>query len=150
MPKNEKLGFFNPSDLVWKGDLWTVIFCNLLFKRLLSIAIIIWKRMLSLCLQIFYRLYGYNLFCERLQFLMELNHSMFQYLNLWSGRRFYLRQPGDYKEMSSILTDQYGPRIWAQMLREGSQPISTAVQRSPNTLGRSNSIFNIWRQPSIP
>ncbi len=28
----------------------------------------------------------------------------------------------------------------------GSQPISTAVHRSPNKLWRSNSIFNLWSQ----
>ncbi len=49
--------------------------------------------------------------------------------------------------MSSILTDQKRPRIWAQMRGEGgiagSQPMSTAVHRSPNKLWRSNSIINL-------
>jgi hypothetical protein len=48
--------------------------------------------------------------------------------------------------MSSILADQYCPRI--QHEREeggvaGSQPMSTAVHRSPNKLRRSNSIFKL-------
>ncbi len=49
--------------------------------------------------------------------------------------------------MSSILADQLRPRMWAPMRgrREvwGSQPMSTAVLRSPNKLWRSNSIFNL-------
>ncbi len=54
-------------------------------------------------------------------------------------------RPGGYKEMSSILADQR-PRICAQMRGKGgvagSQPTSTAVNRSLNKLWKSNSIFN--------
>ncbi len=52
------------------------------------------------------------------------------------------------KEMSSILADQWSPRIWAQMLGGGglrglSPWVCTAVHRSLNKLWRSNSIFNL-------
>jgi hypothetical protein len=60
-----------------------------------------------------------------------------------------LCRPRGYKEMS-ILADQVRPRLRAQMLERGelrglsgSQPMSTAVHRSPNKLWRSNSIFNL-------
>ncbi len=59
---------------------------------------------------------------------------------------------GGVKEMSSILADQWHPREWAQMQREGrvarSQLMSTAVHRSPNELWRSNSIFDLWSASS--
>ncbi len=60
-----------------------------------------------------------------------------------------------YKEMSSILGDQQRPRILAQMRGEGrggrvagTQPMSTAVHRSPNKLGRSYSILYLWPSQS--
>ncbi len=59
-------------------------------------------------------------------------------------------QPGDYKEMSSILANNsalvYEPKCWGGGGEvAGSQPMSTAVHRSPNKLWRSNS--NVWRSP---
>ncbi len=50
-----------------------------------------------------------------------------------------------YNEMSSIFADQWRPPIWAQTKRcggggggvAGSQPMSTAVHRSPNEVWRS-------------
>ncbi len=55
------------------------------------------------------------------------------------------RGGGGYKEMSSILADQWRPCIWAQTRGRGgslgSQPMSTAVHRSQIKLWRSNSIF---------
>jgi hypothetical protein len=57
---------------------------------------------------------------------------------------------GVYKEMSSILADHsIAPAYMSAdaggggKLR-GSYPMSTAVQRSPNKLWRSNCIFNLW------
>jgi hypothetical protein len=56
-----------------------------------------------------------------------------------------------HKEMSSIFADQYRPSILVYEPKwggrggvAGSQPTSTAVQRSTNKLWRSNSIFNLW------
>ncbi len=53
--------------------------------------------------------------------------------------------------MSSILADQWRPRKWAQMWGKegvaGSQPMSTAVLRSPNKLWRSNSMCDLWFFP---
>ncbi len=56
---------------------------------------------------------------------------------------------GGLKEMSSILADQYRPRIWAQRggggRVAGPKPMSTGVCTwSPYKLWRSNSIFNLW------
>jgi hypothetical protein len=53
---------------------------------------------------------------------------------------------GDYKEMSSILTDQK-PRCGGRGGVAMSQPMSTAVHRSRNKIWRSNSIFNICSFP---
>jgi hypothetical protein len=54
---------------------------------------------------------------------------------------------GGYKEMSSILADHcalvYAPKFGGKGRVAGTQPMSTAVQRSPNKLWRSNSIFNL-------
>ena len=59
-------------------------------------------------------------------------------------------QSGGYKELSSILADQYLPRIRVQMWGAGggggvagSQPMSTAVHKSPHKVLRSNYIFNL-------
>ncbi len=63
------------------------------------------------------------------------------------------RKQGSYKEMSSILAYQKRPRIWAQMRGgggvAGSQPISTALHRSPNKLWRSNLIFDLWQKGTV-
>ncbi len=57
-----------------------------------------------------------------------------------------------YKEISSISADQNRHNIWAQMRWEGgvegSQPMRTAVDRRPNKLWRSDSIFNLWSMQS--
>jgi hypothetical protein len=54
--------------------------------------------------------------------------------------------PGGCKEMSSILLTNsallYEPKCGGRGEVAGSQPMNTAVHRSPNKLWRSNSIFN--------
>jgi hypothetical protein len=59
-------------------------------------------------------------------------------------------QAGCYREMSSILADHCSlvnePNCGGRGGVAGSQPMSTAVHRSPNKLWRSNSIFNPWAQ----
>ncbi len=67
------------------------------------------------------------------------------------GRRVYCGETGVYKEMSSILADQYSAIVYKPKSGRGggrggagSQPMGTAVHRSPNKLWRSNSIFNMW------
>jgi hypothetical protein len=47
--------------------------------------------------------------------------------------------------MSSILDDQWRPNAGEGGVAE-SQPMGTAVHRSPNKLWRSNSIFNLWKE----
>ncbi len=66
------------------------------------------------------------------------------------GRRAYCGETGVYKEMSSILADQYSAIVYDPKSggKGGSCGVSaneyTAVHRSPNKLLRSNSIFNLW------
>ncbi len=53
--------------------------------------------------------------------------------------------PGGYKDMSSILALVNDPKCWGRGGVPGSQPMSTAVYRSPNKLWRSsNSLLNLW------
>ncbi len=65
----------------------------------------------------------------------------------WSTEGFLLlyTDQGGHKEMSSILADQYRPRIWAQMRGEGGlSQWEQLCTRSPNKRWRSNSILNLW------
>jgi hypothetical protein len=70
-----------------------------------------------------------------------------------SSLPFTCWQAGGYKKMSSILVDQMAPSYMSPNSCGGggggcgvSQP-STAVHRSPNKLGRSNSILNLcWEE----
>ncbi len=43
-----------------------------------------------------------------------------------------------------IVPSYISPHVWGRGGVGGSQPMSTAVIRSPNKLWRSNSIFNLW------
>jgi hypothetical protein len=51
--------------------------------------------------------------------------------------------------MSSILADQYSPRLCMSPnagggVVAGSQPLSTAVHMEPKKLWRPNYVFNLW------
>jgi hypothetical protein len=92
-------------------------------------------------------------------------HSSYEYIDMYCGKSILFFQigshefsfeflhgdvlePGGYREMSSILADQeralvYEPKCSGKGGVPGSQPMNTAVHRSPNKLWRSDFIFNL-------
>ncbi len=81
-------------------------------------------------------------------FLERFTHYRSSYCAAENRRADYGNQGVTKRCRLSWMTNSALVYLWAQMLgREGvagSQPMSTAVHRSPNKLWRSNTIFNLW------